>query len=256
VLMAAVLAVACSSSTAPNAYVPWLPLPRGNAELLAPPPSPPVPIPTGTPSPVPLLMQIDTPALASTPDFQGGRALSAGQAFMNIQWSGCPMAHALLLYLGLEAGAGRLTIPFPVDSPCSSQLAASGVSRGPLNPTGVPWPPAPDQVTVRYAIDAPASAKRGATLEFFVTIGNAGSADYPLQPCPDYSEALVPAGPVTYRQLNCTAVGAIKPGRSVRFQMKFAIPSATPTGAWTLQFGMVDGRITPPGIQVPITITD
>jgi len=108
---------------------------------------------------------------------------------------------------------------------------------------------------MQYRIDSPKTAKQGSTLEFFVTIRNLSSKDFTLYPCPDYSEALVTGGPVTYYQLNCAAAGAIKSGRSERFQMKFYIPSTTATGPWQLLFGLVDGRITPPGATVPITIT-
>src|SRR5690348_10945407 len=49
VVSAALLLTACSSTTAPKAYVPWLPLPRANQYVSLPSPSPPVPIPQGTP---------------------------------------------------------------------------------------------------------------------------------------------------------------------------------------------------------------
>src|SRR4029077_5441647 len=124
-----------------------------------------------------------------------------------------------------------------------------------FKPTGVAWPPAPDYMQMQYTVDSPATAKAGSTLEFFVTIRNVGTRDYTLSPCPDYSNALVPDGPVTYYQLNCGPVGAIKPGHSERFQMKFDIPSTTATGPWQLLFGLVDGRVTPPGATVPIAIT-
>jgi hypothetical protein len=159
------------------------------------------------------------------------------------------------LWLGLPDAGGTLVIPFPVAAPDLSTCShESPLVRDPFKPTGVAWPPAPDYLQVQYSVDSPQTAKHGSTLEFFVTIRNLGTKDYALDPCPDYSNALVPGGPVTYYQLNCAAVGAIKPGGSERFQMKFFIPSTTATGPWELLFGMVDGRITPPGATVPITI--
>jgi hypothetical protein len=205
---------------------------------------------------VDVLMAVATPGLAESVGSPDAQSLAPGLAFLNIRWTGCSQQPASQLWLGLPDGGGMLVIPFPVAAPdlstCSNE---SPLVRDPFKPTGVAWPPAPDYLQVEYSVDSPQTAKHGSTLEFFVTIRNLGSKDYTLDPCPDYSNALVPGGPVTYYQLNCAAVGAIKPGRSERFQMKFDIPSTTATGPWQLLFGMVDGRITPPGATVPITIT-
>jgi hypothetical protein len=205
---------------------------------------------------VDVLMAVGTPGLAESIGSPDPQNLAPGLAFLNIRWTGCSQQPASQLWLDLPDGGGRLVIAFPVAAPdlrtCSHE---SPLVRDPLKPTGVAWPPAPDYLKMQYRIDSPQTAKRGSTLEFFVTIRNLSSKDYTLDPCPDYSEALVPNGPVTYFQLNCAAAGAIKSGRSARFQMKFDIPSTTATGPWQLLFGMVDGRITPPSATVPITIT-
>ena len=207
-------------------------------------------------SAVDVLMAVATPGLAELVGSQTAQSLAPGLAFLNIRWTGCSQKPASQLWLDLPDGGGMLVIAFPVAATdlgtCSHE---SPLIRDPFKPTGVAWPPAPDYIQMHYSIDSPKTAKHGSTLEFFVTIRNVGSRDYTLDPCPDYSNALVPNGPVTYFQLNCAAVGALKSGRSERFQMKFNIPSTTATGRWQLLFGLVDGRITPPSATVPITIT-
>jgi hypothetical protein len=325
-LLAVTLLAACSSSSASNSYVPWLPLPRGNQYVVIPSPSAPVAIPPGTApcrasqlegrlvgsfgasgnlntpvilrnqssmqcslngvpdltivdaqravlvtvagadgvgtqfdqyiSAVDVLMTVDTPGLAESAGFLDAPSLEPGLAFLNIRWTGCSQEPASQLWVDLPDGGGRLVIAYPVAAPDVSTCShESPLIRDPFKPTGVAWPPAPDLMQMQYSISSPKTAKHGSTLEFFVTIHNLSSNDYTLDPCPDYSNALVPGGPVTYYQLNCAAVGAIKSGRSERFQMRFSIPSTTATGRWQLLFGLVGARVTPPGAIVPITIT-
>ena len=207
-------------------------------------------------SAVDVLMAVATPGLTESAGSRDAQSLAPGLAFLNIRWTGCSQGPASQLWLDLPDGGGTLVIAFPVAAPDLSTCShESPLVRDPFKPTGVAWPPAPDYVHMQYSVDSPKTAKHGSTLEFFVTIRNLSSRDYTLNPCPDYSNALVPGGPITYYQLNCAAVGAIKSGRSKRFQMKFHIPSTTATGPWQLLFGMVDGRVTPPGTLVPITIT-
>ena len=205
---------------------------------------------------VDVLMAVATPGLAESSGSPDSQSLTPGMAFLNIKWTGCAQEPASQLWLDLPDGGGMLVVAFPVAardlSTCSHE---SPLVRDPFKPTGVAWPPAPGYMRMQYTIDSPKTAKHDSTLEFFVTIRNLSGKDYTLDPCPDYSNALVPGGPVTYYQLNCSAVGAIRSGRSERFQMKFYIPPTTATGRWLLLFGMVDGRITPPGARVPITIT-
>jgi hypothetical protein len=205
---------------------------------------------------VDVLMAVASPGLTELAGSPDAQSLAPGLAFLNIRWTGCSQQPASQLWLDLPAGGGRLVMAFPVAAPDLSTCShESPLVRDPFKPTGVAWPPVPDYMQMQYSIDSPQTAKQGSTLEFFVTIRNLSSTDYELYPCPDYSNALVPGGPVSYYQLNCAPVGAIKPGRSERFQMKFYIPSTTATGPWQLLFGLLDGRTTPPGATVPITIT-
>jgi uncharacterized protein DUF4232 len=210
-----------------------------------------------TSTPVAVMLEVGTPPLTVPAGFDGGQGLSAGQAFINVEWSGCGRRPAAKLYLDLPGGAGRVVVDYPVipkgPETCNP---STPLTRGPLNPTGILWPPSPNQTQLVYGIDSPVSAKRGSRLVFFVTVQNRSSnQDYLLSPCPDYTEALVPGGPVVNYQLNCSPVGAIKTGQGVTFQMKFDIPASTRTGQWNLLFGLVDGRVDPPSGQTPITIT-
>lgn len=205
---------------------------------------------------VDVLMDVGTPDLSELSASPDSHSLTPGMAFLNISWTGCSQEPASQLWLDLPDRGGTLVIAFPVAAPDPSTCGhSSPLVRDPFKPTGVAWPPIPNYIPMQYSIDAPQTARRGAILQFFVTMRNLSSTDYTLDPCPDYSNALVPGGPITYYQLNCSAVGAIRSGRSERFQMKFYIPATTATGPWQLLFGMVDGRITPPSAVVPITIT-
>jgi hypothetical protein len=207
-------------------------------------------------SAVDVLMAVGTPGLVQLVGAADSQSLPPGLAFMNISWTGCSQVPASQLLLDLPRAGGMLAIAYPVAARDAATCAHdSPLIRDPFKPTGVVWPPAPDYIQMQFSIDSPKTAKQGSTLEFFVTIRNLSSRDYTLYPCPDYSNALVPNGPVIYYQLNCGALGAIKSGHSKTFQMKFYIPPTTAPGEWQLLFGLLDGRTAPPSDTVPITIT-
>lgn len=209
---------------------------------------------------VPVLLPSGTPNLPA-PKLPIDSTKLKGQAFMNFSWYDCPpLPEASHLALDLPDGEGRLVIPFALQAYYSAacgngQPQGPAVFRGPFGATGVPWPPAADTIPVTTDISAPQTVSRGATLTYFVTIRNDGSRDYQLQPCPDYFEFLtgVKNGP-TY-QLNCSPVGLIAPGRSVKFEMRMVIPAAQPTGSSYINWAMQDGRIDPRDAQAPILIT-
>lgn len=204
---------------------------------------------------VAVMMPPGTPPLTSVTDFNLGQGLRQGQAFVNIEWSNCNQPPAAMLYLDLPDGAGRVAVPYVV-APGMNCRNTVPLARGPLNPAGIVWPPPPPYIHLETRMShVPSSVKRGSTLTFYLTIRNVSVQDYVLTPCPDYSEALVPNLTVVYYQLNCAPVGAIRPGEAVTFEMKFDIPQATPTGATSLLFGLVDGRVSPPSVLKPITIT-
>ena len=164
------------------------------------------------------------------------------------------------LALALPDGTGRLVIPFRLQAYYSAacgngQPQGPSVFRGPFSATGVPWPPAADTIPVTAKIAAPASVRRGATLDYFVTIRNEGSRDYLLQPCPDYFEFLMGVKNGPSYQLNCSPVGLIEPGRSETFEMRLPIPADQPAGSSFINWALEDGRLENPDAQAPITIT-
>lgn len=203
---------------------------------------------------VDVLMGVGTPALGPV-DSYDAPSMAAGQAVMNIRWTGCAQQPAAQLRVDLPGGGGSVVVAFPVAAPDLNTCAHEApLVRDPLKPTGVAWPPAPDYIKLQYSIDSPKTVQHGATLVFFVTIHDLDSRDYSLTPCPDYTEALVPNGNVVNYRLNCAPVGVLKAGRSVTFEMKFDVPATTPSEVTNLLWGLVDGRVSPPSFQTPIEI--
>ncbi len=172
-------------------------------------------------SAVDVLMPAGTPPLSDSMGTSASENLTPGLTFVHIRWTGCAHEPASKLYLDLPRGAGRVIVAFAVAAPdpngCSQ---GSPLVRDPLKPTGVVWPPPPDFLKGEYSLDMPASVARGATFTYFVTVHNASDHDYVLTPCPDYTEALIPDGTTVNYQLNCEPVGAIRAGRSIKFEMK------------------------------------
>ncbi|HZO66891.1 MAG TPA: hypothetical protein VFB74_17980 [Kribbellaceae bacterium] len=107
------------------------------------------------------------------------------------------------------------------------------------------------------SIQAPATVRRGQTLDYIVTILNASGTAYRLNPCPAYTQRLG-EGATTFG-LNC-AVSEIPPHRSVRFQMRLAVAADAPLGETRLTWMAVagDGRVIIADLAtggVPITVT-
>jgi hypothetical protein len=205
-----------------------------------------------------VLMQPGTPPLHASQAY-GGQA-SRGQAFMNIEWYDCRQTHAASLSLYLPGNGGKLMMPFDVQAPGSPVCDSSGMSpvglrRGPLSPAGYTWPPQPVYLKVDIAIAAPASAKRGTTLVYFVTVTNADQVDYRLDPCLNYVESLAKKEPVASYQLNCSPVRHIPVGGSVKFEMRLDLPGDLAAGPNQLMWVVYDQRLAMPSAQTPIEIT-
>jgi hypothetical protein len=207
---------------------------------------------------VQVLMQPGTPPLQSaTPP---GKPVNPGQAFMNLEWFDCRGTRAASMSLDLPNSGGKLTIAFdfpaPISPVCDSVgMPTAGIARGPLSPAGYPWPPPPKYLTVDIAISAPASAKHGSTLVYFVTLTNTDQIDYLLDPCPNYGELLAVKKPVASYQLNCTTVKHIAPAASVKFEMRLEIPGDLAPGPNALTWALYDGRLAAPYTKTPIDIT-
>jgi len=210
---------------------------------------------------VPVLLPPNTPGLP-TPKLPVDSTNLKGQAFMNFSWYDCPpLPQAARLALDLPDGGGRLIVPFAVQAYFSAacgngQTQLPAVFRGPFGPTGVRWPPPPDTIAVTLTLSMPVSVRRGATLDYFVTIRNDGSRDYVLQPCPDYFESLAGMARALSYQLNCSPAGSIAPGGTAKFEMHLQVPIEQPTGLGDVNWGLDDGRIDPSAApQTPILIT-
>jgi Protein of unknown function (DUF4232) len=204
---------------------------------------------------VQVLMPPGTPPLPA-PHVEASR----GQAFMNIEWYDCRGTHAASLSLDLPNAGGSLKLPFDVQAPfsggCDSgTMSPVGLSRSPFSPAGYPWPPEPVYLTVDIAIAAPAAAKRGTTLVYFVTVKNTDHVDYLLDPCPNYHELLAGKQAVAGYQLNCATVHHIAPGASVKFEMRLELSGDVATGPNQLTWAMADARLAPTFAHAPIDIT-
>jgi hypothetical protein len=207
---------------------------------------------------VPVLMKIGTAHLPP-PDSSGWSSEAPlGQVFFNIQWVDCSQPQATQLAIDLVSGGGRLLVPYVVTGDYNPGCPGgpSSLTRGPWVPTGFPWPPTPPTLDIAASISSPASAQRGSTLTYYVTMTNRSRTAYPLNVCPDYLEYVgIGKSDLATFQLNCRPVQQIAPGDSVVFQMQFAVPSTTALGSNTLTWALNDGRISLPGSQAPIDIT-
>lgn len=135
----------------------------------------------------------------------------------------------------------------PVSSEPLSTVASAEPSSGPL----ISWTdttPLPSLPTARVRpplwlfdiqvseIDLPAFAVAGESMNYSIVLTNSGDTPAPLDPCPGYRQSIfnMPdnevGGGITYL-LNCPAMGpVIEPGHSVRLQMVYRVPAATPVG--------------------------
>ena len=124
---------------------------------------------------------------------------------------GLPVYHGLVLVL--PGGTERTVSGLKLSLPCGMAVT----------PFSMPKP------TPTYA---------GATLVYEVTLRNPLSRPVSLSPCPAYIEHSSSDIKLEY-QFNCSNVHAIAAHASVDFQMKMAIPDATPSGAMTLYWSVI-----------------
>ncbi len=133
-----------------------------------------------------------------------------------------------VLRIGLPAG-GTVDIPAAFDTSCVVDVSALGAI--PLtNPTEPPVSP------LQAEISAPATVEQGAVLAYVVALHNTGATAYPLEPCPDFEQALGTGSSagwvatITYGLLNCDAVHEVPAGGTVSYEMRLAVPIDQPTG--------------------------
>ena len=207
---------------------------------------------------VPVLMEPSTAPLTpgEAVQWRGDR----GQAWMNLEWYDCQHRQSARVFVDLPAGGGRISAPFSFTAPYSPVCdspghgADSGVSRGPLSPSGLAWPPAPAVITVAVSISAPASVRRGSTLRYTAALRNESPGQYRLDPCPDYVEILGEKQAASSYQLNCSPVGVLLPGGSVIFEMRLAVPAALAAGTTRLSWTLLDGRLATPTATTIVSV--
>jgi len=203
-----------------------------------------------------VLMEPGTPPL---PHLSFAGQLSRGQALLNVQWWDCHQPTAVKLSMDLPLGGGNLTIPYSARAPyyptCDSSVQPAGtVTRGAFGPAGYQWPPPPTYLKMDIAISAPPSVNHRSTLVYYVTVKNPSDRDYRLNPCPDYTEILGAKVAVAAYQLNCSPVGHIAPGTSVKFEMHLTLPSNVPIGTNDLMWALSDGRLTLPYARTSVNV--
>lgn len=175
-------------------------------------------------SPQPVLMQPGTPALPATPDASGFG--STGQALVNVEWADCKGPIAQTATLDLPASGGRLVVPFvrkaPYSPACDGQPGFGPyLGRGPF----LAIPPQPVRYKLEAQIAAPAQARAGTTLTYYVTLSNRGPVAYTFNPCPVYFESFSGVKSDTMFALNCAPAGTLAVDASVTFEMRIDIPA-------------------------------
>ena len=143
---------------------------------------------------------------------------------------GLPVYPSLILVL--PGGGERIVRGLHLSLPCG--LAVTPFSMPIPSPTYAPYWLA----SLRPTIGLPSAVKAGGTLVYEVTLHNPLSRPVALSPCPAYIEHTSSDIKLEY-QFNCSSVHAIAAHASVHFQMKMAIPDATPSGAMTVFWSVI-----------------
>lgn len=143
---------------------------------------------------------------------------------------GLPVYHGLVLTL--PGGAQRTVSGLNLSLPCG--MAVTPFSMPTPTPSYAPYWLA----SLRPAIVLPSAVKAGGTLVYEITLRNPLSRPVSLSPCPAYIEHSSSDIKLEY-QFNCSSVHAIAAHGSVAFQMKMAIPDATPSGAMTVYWSVI-----------------
>ncbi len=103
-------------------------------------------------------------------------------------------------------------------------------------------PPTSGEPALQVTLRGPASAIRGKTYEYTVTLTSPTATTVSLLPCPSYSEGLTGDHGVLNTEtylLNCDTVTSLAPGASATFQMQYQVPPSLPQGStkfwWVMQ---------------------
>lgn len=179
-----------------------------------------------------------------------GAELKRGEAGLDIDWDtqpeACPKDKEVLVASALITvpGGGALAVKVPEEPgayPCQG-LGVSPFVTAYLPAEATPPPPLP-----AIGVKAPAEARVGQTLQYYVTLTDDTNGPMNLVAmCPNYEEELFadivngspPLGGKHFYQLNCKPAGNLAPGQSVTFEMLLPVPGDATPGAYTLIFNL------------------
>lgn len=130
----------------------------------------------------------------------------------------------------------------------TSRCNKTGVTQIGLTPVE-PRPDALSPLVIR--LQTPARGRAGQVLRFTVQITNPTKSAIRLAPCPGYQVGISSARAVAYR-LNCSAP-VLRAGQSRVYDMRYAIPAATPAGLAKIGWFLLNSTRNGAGGVVTIT---
>ena len=99
------------------------------------------------------------------------------------------------------------------------------------------------------SLDIPTEVRAGTRLRYSVVLSNPLTVAIPLDPCPVYTQTLVPEapggpqGPVLSFVLNCDNVKAVPAKGQIRFAMEYPTPGSTVAGRGVIFWTMAVARL-------------
>jgi len=176
------------------------------------------------------------------------RALPPGSdATLSIEWtnwcppgahSGKPVMAPKAVRVTQAGGRGSINVPYNAVTACVQRGAPSTIGVRPFQPeilpVGKPWSQIP--LTARVVTDGDPhmptlQAARGSTLRYVVELHNASTNEtLRFGACPLFVQELAPTGGIEPYRLNCGGAHAVRPGRSIRFNVELDVPRNAPVG--------------------------
>lgn len=187
-----------------------------------------------------------------TPPFST-RALPHGKAaIVTVVWSNWCGRGVTGVRVTLPSGGGSATLPILGHPRCDQASSGTFVTVGAFRPF-VPEPKPSTRLPLSVRFDRSSYvARRGAILDYVMTLRNTSKKPFRFARCPVYVES-VGSARETY-VLNCHPVGVLAPGETAKFAMQFRVPSTLRIGRllW-VEVGL--GTANPPNGSVPVTLT-